>query len=113
MIVDDLDRILSTERSVTSSPEFAHSVMRALRHEAVTPPAIPLTWRRMMPLIAAAAVLLIAVLMSLPYWPAAEASPTAESATMQSLLPAFATLPLAYLAAALPGSLVTVRLSCG
>ena len=77
--MDELDRILSTERSVTPSPGFAHSVMRAVRHEAATPPAIPFPWRRMMPLIAAPAVLLIAVLLFLPYWPAAEASPIAES----------------------------------
>ncbi len=109
--MNDLDRILSTECSVTPSPGFAHSVMRAVRHEAATPPAIPFPWRRMMPLIAAAADLLIAVLLSLPYWPAAEAFPIAESAVMQSLLAAFATLPLGYLAAALLGSLVTVRLT--
>jgi hypothetical protein len=85
--------------------------MRAVRHEAATPPAIPFPWRRMMPLIAAAAVLFIAVLLSLPSWPAAEASPIAESAVMQSLLAAFAALPLGYLAAALLGSFVTVRLT--
>ena len=109
--MDDLDRILSTERSVTPSPGFVHSVMRAVSHEAATPPAIPFPWRRMMPLIAAAVVLFIAVLLSLPYWPAAGASPIAESAVMKSLLAAFATVPLGYLAAALLGSLVTVRLT--
>lgn len=109
--MDDLDRILSTERSVTPSPGFAPSVMRAVRHEAATPPAIPFPWRRMMPLIAAAAVLFIAVLLSLPYWPAAEPSSMADSTAMKSMLAAFATLPLGYLAAALLGSLVTVRLT--
>ena len=109
--MDELDRILSTERSVTPSPDFAHSVMRAVRHEATAPPAIPFPWRRMMPIIAAAAVLIVAVLFSLPYSPTAGPSPIADSATMRQLLAAFATLPIGYLTAALIGSLVTVRLS--
>ena len=109
--MDDLDRILSTERQITPSPGFAHSVMRAVRHEAEAPPAIPFPWRRMMPIIGAAAVLLVAVLISVPYWPAAAASPTAESAVMKQLLAVFATLPIGYLSAALLGSFVTVRLS--
>ncbi len=59
--MDELDRILSTERSVTPSPDFAPSVMRAVFYEATAPPAIPFPWRRMMPIIAAAAVLIISV----------------------------------------------------
>jgi len=109
--MDELDRILSTERSVTPSPGFAHAVMRAVRHEATAPPAIPFPWRRMMPLIAAAAVLVTVVLFSLPYWPAAGPSSFAGSAAMRHLLAAFATLPIGYLTAALIGSLLTVRLS--
>ena len=109
--MDELDRILSTERSVTPSRGFAPSVMRAVRHEATAPPAIPFPWRRMMPIIAAAAMLIMSVLFSLPYWPTAEPSHIAESATMRQLLAAFATLPIGYLTAALIGSLVAVRLS--
>ena len=65
----------------------------------------------MMPIIAAAAILIVAVLVSLPYGPAAGTSPMADSAVMRQLLAAFATLPLGYLAAALLGSFVTVRLT--
>lgn len=108
--MDELDRILSTERSVTPSPGFAHSVMRAVRHEAATPSAISFPWRRMMPLIAAAALLVIAMLLAIPFRPAAEASPIVESATMNHLFAVLATIPLGYLATALLGSLVTVRL---
>ncbi len=109
--MDELDRILSTERSVTPSRDFAPSVMRAVRHEATAPPAIPFPWRRMMPIIVAAAILIMSVLISLPYRPAAGPSYIAESATMRQLLAAFATLPIGYLTAVLIGSLVTVRLS--
>lgn len=109
--MDELDRILSAERFVTPSPDFASSVMRAIRHEAAAPPVIPFPWRRMMPIIAAAAVLTIAAVSSLPWWPAAGPSRITESAAMRQLLAAFAALPIGYLAAALIGSLVTLRLS--
>ena len=109
--MDELDRILSTERQITPSPGFAHAVMRAVRDEAEAPPAIPFPWRRMMPLIAAAAVLIVALVISIPWWPTAGPSPLAESAMAQQLLAAFTALPTGYLAAALLGSFVMVRLS--
>ena len=109
--MDELDRILSTERQITPSPGFAHSVMRAVRHEAEAPPAIPFPWRRMMPLIGAAAVLVVALLISIPYGPATGPSPIAESAVMKQLLTTFTALPIGYLTAALLGSFITVRLS--
>ena len=109
--MDELDRILSTERSVTPSPYFASSVMRAVRYEATAPPAIPFPWSRMMPIIAAAGVLIISALLSLAYGPAAGPSQVVESATMKQLLTAVAALPIGDCAAALIGSLVAVRLS--
>lgn len=109
--MDELDRILSTERQITPSPGFAHAVMRAVREEAEVPPAIPFPWRRMIPLIAAAAVLIVAALIAIPSLPAAGPSPLAESAVVQQLLAAFTALPIGYLTAALLGSFITVRLS--
>jgi hypothetical protein len=65
----------------------------------------------MMPLIAAAAVAVVALLISIPYGQPAGPSPLAESAVVQQLLAAFTALPIGYLAAALLGSFITVRLS--
>jgi hypothetical protein len=47
--VDELDRILASEESITPSPGFAGSVMRAVRVEAEAPPAIAFPWRRALP----------------------------------------------------------------
>jgi hypothetical protein len=109
-MMDELDRILSTERSISPSPGFSAAVMRAIAREATAPPAIPFPWSRMTPILAAAALLLLAAPF-LPAWPAAGAASFTGSPAMRQLISALAALPLGYLAAALIGSLVAVRLS--
>ena len=46
--MDELDRILSREETVTPSAGFVTSVMAAVRREAAAPPPIPFPWRRLL-----------------------------------------------------------------
>jgi hypothetical protein len=52
--MDDIDRILSSERLLEPSPDFTRRVLNEVQREARTPPPIPFPWRR----VAAAATLL-------------------------------------------------------
>lgn len=58
---DEIDRILSREEGILPSSGFAASVMDAVRREAAVPPPIPFPWRRAWPLLAAAGVALVLV----------------------------------------------------
>ena len=54
----DLDRYLAGSPSIVSSSGFTANVMEAVRREATTPP-IPFPWKRTIPGLAAAALLLV------------------------------------------------------
>ena len=58
MTPNDLDRILAEDEQIRPSSGFVASVMKAVRLEAVTPPPIPFPWRRVLPGLAAAILLL-------------------------------------------------------
>ena len=111
MSMDDLDRILSTDRGIAPSSGFTDAVMRAVRYEAAAPPPIPFPWRRVLPIFAAAAALLIAVLVALPHRQSPPAFSIAVPDALMPLLTAFAALPLGPLTLALLGSVAAVRLS--
>jgi len=111
MSMDDLDRILSTDRSITPAPQFTQTVMRAVRYEAAAPPPIPFPWRRVLPIFASAAALLIATFVALPHWQSHQASSIAAPDALMPLLTAVAALPLGPLTLALLGSVAAVRLS--
>jgi hypothetical protein len=59
---DEIDRILSREDEILPSSGFAVSVMDAVRREASAPPPIPFPWKRAMPGLVAAGVVLVLVL---------------------------------------------------
>jgi hypothetical protein len=60
---DDLDGFLSGDEIVPSSG-FVARVMDAVRVEASAPPAIPFPWLRALPGIVAAAVTIVAIIVS-------------------------------------------------
>jgi hypothetical protein len=60
---DDLDRILNREEILPSSG-FVDSVMDAVRREAATPPPIPFPWKRALPGLFVAVLVLVSVLVS-------------------------------------------------
>lgn len=59
---DEIDRILSCEDEILPSSGFAVSVMDAVRREAAAPPPIPFPWKRAIPGLVAAGVVLVLVL---------------------------------------------------
>ncbi len=59
---DEIDRILSREEEILPSSGFAVSVMDAVRREAAAPPPIPFPWKRALPgLVVAGLVLVLAL----------------------------------------------------
>lgn len=46
--MNELDRILASDTTVTPSTGFTRDVMRAVRQEAYTPPPIPFPWGRVL-----------------------------------------------------------------
>jgi len=63
MKADDLGRILDREEILPSSG-FVDSVMDAVRQEAATPPPIPFPWKRALPGLFVAVLVLVSVLVS-------------------------------------------------
>jgi hypothetical protein len=59
---DELDRILSAEQEILPSSGFTASVMGAVRAEASAPPPIPFPWKRVLPGLVIAAVVLVVLL---------------------------------------------------
>jgi hypothetical protein len=59
---DELDRILSAEQEILPSSGFTASVMDAVREEACALPPIPFPWKRVLPGLAIAAVVLVVLL---------------------------------------------------
>jgi hypothetical protein len=55
---DDLHRILSEEREIIPSSGFVTAVMDSAQREAVAPPPIPFPWKRALPGIGMAALML-------------------------------------------------------
>jgi hypothetical protein len=68
--MDDLDRVLSSERMVAPSPRFAVSVMQAIRREAEAPPALAFPWRRAAAGAITVSLLILGALLALPFLPA-------------------------------------------
>ena len=61
---DELDRVLSKKEDIQPSSGFAASVMEAVRSEASAPPPIPFPWKRALPVLLLAALMLIAVVVA-------------------------------------------------
>ncbi|MEW5983612.1 MAG: hypothetical protein AB1806_14755 [Acidobacteriota bacterium] len=58
---DELDRVLAAEPDVVPSSRFAGNVIAAVRREAAMPPPIEFPWRRALPAIIAAGIVLLAL----------------------------------------------------
>lgn len=56
--MDKLDAILGSEETLVPSSGFAGSVMRRVRDEAAAPPPIPFPWKRAIPGMVVAVVVL-------------------------------------------------------
>jgi hypothetical protein len=75
--MDELDRILSEEHSITTPLGFSRRVMAAVQQEATTPAPIPFPWRHALATLAAMVIAVIACRLfpgSLPPWVAAPAA---------------------------------------
>jgi len=112
---DDLDRILSTGQEIIPSSGFVASVMDAVRHDAATPPPIPFPWKRALPGLCAAGLVLVSVFAA---GSALFIRRTAAQPLPGKLLSAFAlifeaskTVDASWIALALILSLASVKLS--
>ena len=55
----ELDPLLSSEETIVPSSGFTESVMRAVRAEVVEPPPIPFPWKRAIPGLVSALLLVV------------------------------------------------------
>ncbi len=78
---DDLEHILAGEDEIQPTSGFTASVMEAVRQEAATPPPIPFPWRRAVPGIMAAVVVLLSTILALVHF-SGTAETAIDSATM-------------------------------
>jgi|SRR5215471_15723051 len=112
---DDLDPILSREERVLPSSGFAASVMRLVREEAATPPAISFPWKRALPLVGGAilvvACVLIGALGLLVQGAPPASAPDVISPAIASAVAIARSMQLGWIAAALVLSLASVKLS--
>ena len=115
---DELDRILSKRDDIQPSSGFAASVMEAVRSEASAPPPIPFPWKRALPVLLLAGMVLASVVIA---GVAAIASPSREADAPQLATFAWSFLTLhaqgpvgtdvAWTAAALLAAFASVKLS--
>jgi hypothetical protein len=61
---NEIERVLSREEGILPSSGFAASVMDAVRREAAAPPPIPFPWKRALPGLVVAALMLLLVLVA-------------------------------------------------
>ncbi len=61
---DNIDRILSRKDEILPSSGFAVSVMDAVRREAAAPPPIPFPWKRALPGLVVAGMVLTLILVA-------------------------------------------------
>ena len=64
MNTDELDRMLSKRDEIQPSSGFAASVMEAVRSEASAPPPIPFPWKRALPVLLLAGIVLASVVIA-------------------------------------------------
>ena len=110
----DLDRILS-ETEILPSSGFAAAVMEAIRHEAAVPPPIPFPWKRALPGLVVAGVILGVVLVvgivQLSHGAATSPLPAAWGTALQSLGQATLKFGGPWVALALLASFACVKFS--
>jgi len=102
----DLDRYLAVSPEVVPSSGFTANVMEAVRREAATPP-IPFPWKRTIPGLAAAALLLVCFALAALQAPATASAPIPRALSV--VLDTGRALGAGWIALALLISLVTVK----
>ena len=115
---DELDRMLLKQDDIQASSGFAASVMEAVQNEASAPPPIPFPWKRALPVLLLAAVVLIAVAVMGVETVVKAGREAATPEFAASLLPAVAPLArnglgtdLVWTAAALLAAVLAAKLS--
>jgi len=111
----DLDCILSKEEEILPSSGFAASVMEAVAREAAAPPPIPFPWKRAIPgLFAAGLVLAFVILASirlLVHNPSVPPIPAEWRTALASIVALWRTFGASWVVLALVLSLASVKLS--
>jgi hypothetical protein len=102
----DLDRALNADQdTILPASGFADSVMTAIYHEASAPAPIPFPWRRALPGLAAAILVLLGLIAAVVFVvrsaPAGKPAPASDSSFLTAQLAPFlhsgsATLPDAF-----------------
>ena len=111
----DLDRILSQEEEILPSSGFAASVMEAVQREANATPPIPFPWKRALPGLCAAGLMLplviVASVLLLVHQPAAPPISAVWYAALASLAEAWKNFGANWIALALILSFASVKIS--
>ena len=111
----DLDRLLSKEEEILPSSGFAASVMEAVQREAAAPPPIPFPWKRALPGLCAAvlmlALVIVASIVLLVHKPGAPPIPAEWRAALVSIVEAWKSFGANWIALALVLSFASVKLS--
>jgi len=111
----DLDRILSKEEEILPSSGFAASVMEAVQREAAAPPPIPFPWKRALPGLCAAGLMLVLIVVAsvplLRHGAASRPLPAQWLSAVASIIEGWETVGANWLALALVLSLASVKLS--
>jgi len=83
----EMDRILFRQDEILPSSGFAASVMEAVRREAAAPPPIPFPWKRALPFLVVATLVLAAVVVAgVAVIVQISREPSSQGATVSSLL---------------------------
>lgn len=111
----DLDRILSKEEEILPTSGFAASVMQAVQREAAAPPPIPFPWKRAIPGLCAAVLMLVltvvAGILLTNQGAASRPLPAEWRAALASIVDAWKFLGGDWIALALVLSLASAKLS--
>ena len=111
----DFDHILSKEEQILPSSGFAASVMEAVQREAAAPPPIPFPWKRALPGICAAGLMIVLVVLAsislLHHGAATRPLPAEWLFAIAAITQGWKTLGASWIALALVLSLVSVKFS--
>jgi len=112
---DDLDRSLSRQEEILPSSGFVASVMEAVQREAAAPAPIQFPWKRVLPGLLAAGLVLVSVVVAsvqlLMHGAADQPLPAQWLSAFASLMATSKSLGANWMALALLVSLASVKLS--
>jgi len=116
----EMDRILFRQDEILPSSGFAASVMEAVRREAAAPPPIPFPWKRALPFLVIAALVLavvvvagVAVIVQVcrePSWSQVASTPSLRT-TLMPMWQGTTSTTVGWIVLALLTALVSVKVS--